>query len=149
MKTTPQKNPNSQKNPEFRVDLSVRVLENALRREIGVRDDLLIEAIMHFVPADTLYKVLLHDYPEPQFAVDDIVDVVDTVLGRIPVAPCTSFVVKDVSVFGSYRQQPEYKIAYGYMVQQDGDELYETRTIRVEQSEIRAVTATEIVALEA
>lgn len=141
---------NSQNNPEFRVDLSVRVLENALRREIGVRDDLLIEAIMHFVPADTLYKVLHYDYPEPQFAVGDIVDIFDIPRGRIPVAPCSPFVVKSVSTFGSYRQQPEYTIEYDCIVQQEeGEEVCETRTIRVEQSNIMAVTATETVALEA
>lgn len=128
---------NSQNNPEFRVNLSVRVLENALRREVDTLNDMLIDAIIQFVPSDTLYKVLMHDYPKPHFAVGDIVDVVDTVLGRIPVAPCTSFVVKDVSVFGSYRQQPEYTIEYDCMVQQEeGEERYETRTIRVEQSNV-------------
>lgn len=130
---------NFQNNPEFRVDLSVRVLENALRREVETRNDLLIEAIIQFVPSDTLYKVLMHDYPEPQFAVGDIVDVVDIPRGRIPVAPCSSFVVKDVRVFDSYRQQPTYTIEYGCMVQQEeGEELYETRTIRVEQSNVVA-----------
>jgi len=128
---------NSQNNPEFRVNLSVRVLENALRREIGVRDDMLIDAIIQFVPSDTLYKVLMHDYPKPHFAVGDIVDVVDIPRGKIPSAPCSPFVVKDVSVFGSYRQQPEYTIEYDCMVQQEeGEERYETRTIRVEQSNV-------------
>ena len=129
---------NSQNNPEFRVDLSGHVLENALRREVETRNEQLIYAIMHFVPNDTLYKVLMHDYPEPQFAVGDTVDVIDVARGRIPVAPCTPFVVQNVSVFGSYRQQPEYTIEYGCMVQkEEGEELYETRTIRVEQSNVR------------
>lgn len=128
---------NSQNNPEFRVNLSVRVLENALRREVETRNDMLIDAIIQFVPSDTLYKVLMHDYPEPQFAVGDIVDVVDIPRGRIPTAPCSPFVVKSVSVFGSYRQQPEYTLEYDCMVQQEeGEELYETRTIRVEQSNV-------------
>ena len=129
---------NSKNNPEFRVDLSARVLKNALCREVETRSDMLIDVIMHFVPNDTLYKVLMHDYPEPQFAVGDTVYVIDVARGRIPVAPCTQFVVKSVSVFGSYRQQPEYTIEYGCMVQQEeGEELYETRTIRVEQSNVR------------
>jgi len=128
---------NSQNNPEFRVNLSVRVLENALRREVETLNDMLIDAIIQFVPSDTLYKVLMHDYPKPHFAVGDIVDVVDIPRGRIPTAPCSPFVVKDVSVFGSYRQQPEYTIEYDCMVQQEeGEELYETRTIRVEQSNV-------------
>jgi hypothetical protein len=130
---------NSQNNPEFRVELSGHVLENALRREVETRNEQLIYAIMHFVPNDTLYKVLVHDYPEPQFAVGDTVDVIDVARGRIPVAPCTPFVVQNVSVFGSYRQQPEYTIEYGCMVQkEEGEELYETRTIRVEQSQVVA-----------
>ena len=128
---------NSQNNPEFRVNLSVRVLENALRREVDTRNDMLIDAIIQFVPSDTLYKVLMHDYPKPHFAVGDIVDVVDIPRGKIPSAPCSPFVVKDVSVFGSYRQQPEYTIEYDCMVQQEeGEERYETRTIRVEQSNV-------------
>lgn len=139
---------NSQNNPEFRVDLSVRVLENALRREVATHNDLLIDAIIQFVPSDTLYKVLIHDYPEPQFAVGDIVDVVDIPRGRIPTAPCSPFVVKDVRVFDSYRQQPTYTLEYGCMVQQEeGEELYETRTIRVEQSNVVGDIATETVAL--
>ena len=129
---------NSQNNPEFRVDLSGHVLENALRREVETRNEQLIYAIMHFVPNDTLYKVLMHDYPEPQFAVGDTVDVIDVARGRIPVAPCTPFVVQNVSVFGSYRQQPEYTLQYDVLVQkEEGEELYETRTIRVEQSNVR------------
>lgn len=140
---------NSQNNPGFRVELSGHVLEEALRREVGTLHDMLIDAIMHFVPSDTLYKVLMHDYPKAQFAVGDTVDVVDIARGRIPVAPCTPFVVKSVSVFGSYRQQPEYTIEYGCAVQQeDGEELFETRTIRVEQSNIRAVAASEAWALQ-
>jgi len=128
---------NSQNNPEFRVNLSVRVLENALRREVDTRNDMLIDAIIQFVPSDTLYKVLMHDYPKPHFAVGDIVDVVDIPRGKIPSAPCSPFVVKDVSVFGSYRQQPEYTIEYDCMGQQEeGEERYETRTIRVEQSNV-------------
>jgi len=128
---------NSQNNPEFRVNLSVRVLENALRREVDTRNDMLIDAIIQFVPSDTLYKVLMHDYPKPHFAVGDIVDVVDIPRGKIPSAPCSPFVVKDVSVFGSYRQQPEYTIEYDCMMQQEeGEERYETRTIRVEQSNV-------------
>ena len=130
---------NSQNNPEFRVDLSGHVLENALRREVETRNEQLIYAIMHFVPNDTLYKVLMHDYPEPQFAVGDTVDVIDVARGRIPVAPCTPFVVQNVSVFGSYRQQPEYTLQYDVLVQQEeGEELCETRTIRVEQSQVVA-----------
>ena len=130
---------NSKNNPEFRVELSGHVLENALRREVETRNEQLIDAIMHFVPNDTLYKVLMHDYPEPQFAVGDIVDVIDVARGRIPVAPCTPFVVQNVSVFGSYRQQPEYTLQYGCLVQQEeGEELLETRTIRVEQSQVVA-----------
>ena len=128
---------NSQNNTEFRVNLSVRVLENALRREVDTRNDMLIDAIIQFVPSDTLYKVLMHDYPKPHFAVGDIVDVVDIPRGKIPSAPCSPFVVKDVSVFGSYRQQPEYTIEYDCMMQQEeGEERYETRTIRVEQSNV-------------
>ena len=130
---------NSQNNPEFRVVLSGHVLENALRRHLETRNEQLIYAIMHFVPNDTLYKVLMHDYPEPQFAVGDIVDVIDVARGRIPVAPCTPFVVQNVSVFGSYRQQPEYTLQYDVLVQQEeGEALLDARTIRVEQSQVVA-----------
>ena len=130
---------NSQNNPEFRVELSGHVLENALRRHLETRNEQLIYAIMHFVPNDTLYKVLMHDYPEPQFAVGDIVDVIDVARGRIPVDPCTPFVVQNVSVFGSYRQQPEYTLQYDVLVQQEeGEALLDARTIRVEQSQVVA-----------
>lgn len=128
---------NSQNNPEFRVELSERVLENALRRELDTHNQMLIHAIMKFVPSNTLYKVLMHDYPEPEFAEGDIVELVNVSQSRILGSPCSPFVVKDVSVFGSYRQQPEYTIEYETVMQQaEGEELCETRTIRVEQSNV-------------